>query len=157
MAEPTPALAAGTALMTATVAGATTLPMASGPTKKKTATSHVGVFGCQRVTLAITRATVVSAANSCFGVPSLSVILWLSPEPMTRPNASGSITRPVSIADLPWTTCRYWVVRKISQNSAKNADEIASDPSENAGRLTVADRAVARGYAVGGARTARRA
>jgi hypothetical protein len=34
-------------------------------------------------------------------LPSLSVTLWLSPEPMTRPKASGSITRPVLIADLP--------------------------------------------------------
>lgn len=78
MAEPTPAFASGTALMTATVAGAMTLPIASGPTKKKSASSQVGVSGCQSAMLAITSATVISATNSCVGVPSFAVILWLS-------------------------------------------------------------------------------
>src|SRR5215831_19130564 len=135
MAEPTPAFASGTALITATVAGAITLPIASGPTKKKSAKSHVDVCGCQNATLAITSATSVKAVDTCVGVPSLRVILWLEPDPMTRPKASGSITRPVSIADLPCTNCRYWVVRKISPKRAKNADEIASEPSAKAGLL----------------------
>jgi hypothetical protein len=52
---------------------------------------------------------------------------------MTRPKASGSITRPVLIADLPCTICRYWVVRKISPKRAKKAEEIASEPSAKAG------------------------
>ena len=95
----------------------------------------MGVCGCQSATLAITSATAVSATDTCVGVPSTRVTLWLEPEPMTRPKASGSITRPVLIGDLPCTSCRYWVVRKISPNSAKNAEEIASEPSENAGRL----------------------
>src|SRR5262249_44334651 len=135
MAEPTPACASGTALITATVAGAITLPIASGPTKKKSARSHVDVCGCQNATLAITSATTVRAADTCLGVPSLRLILWLEPEPITSPKASGSITRAGLIADRPRPNRRDWGGGEIRPKRGEEGEGVGSRAGREGGRL----------------------
>ena len=99
IAEPTPALASGTALITESVAGAIAEPIDSASPKVTSASSRGGHVR------ASTAGCVLSTTATPTGPPAITLVrpngptsLFDAPEPITRPSASGSIAAPASSA-----------------------------------------------------------
>ena len=99
MAEATPDLAAGTALTTASVAGAITQPMERARKKTHGSSARRLVSASHRSVVASTTARPVSPAATTGPIPTRSTALLDEPAPMIRPSASGDMTAPASMAE----------------------------------------------------------
>ena len=120
IAEPTPALASGTALMTESVAGAIAAPIDSARPNVTSASSDRRHVRRPREAGAEHRRHAEQAARDD-APPAEAVASRLdAPEPITRPSASGSMAAPASSALKPCANWRYWVKAKTEPIIAKN-------------------------------------
>src|SRR3954470_11293683 len=99
MAEATPDLAAGTALTTASVAGAITQPIERARKNTHASSAYTLVSASHRSVVAITIARPVRPAATTGAIPIRSTARPDEPAPMIRPSASGAMTAPASIAE----------------------------------------------------------
>ena len=133
IADPTPALASGTALMTLSVAGAIATPIESASPNVTSPSSigrHLRRPGEAR---AQDDADTDQAAGDDLG-PADASARWLdAPEPMTRPSASGSIAAPASSALKPCANCRYCVKAKTEPIIAKKTSPTPTDATVKLG------------------------
>jgi hypothetical protein len=117
-AEPTPALASGTALMMLPVAGAAVMlmPTASSPSATASATygddtpttlSTPNPAAMNTKPSAIVRPLPIRAASAALR-GAMAIIV----------SANGSVATPVSSAEYPLPNCRYWLNRKKKPNMA---------------------------------------
>ncbi len=98
MADPTPALASGTALMTDSVAGAIAAPMASARKNVTTPSSTAAMSTVQAMLVQSTAATPKSPPAMTRARPKRTDSLFEAPEPTTSPSASGIMHAPACSA-----------------------------------------------------------
>ena len=141
IADPTPALASGTALMTDSVAGAIAAPIDSASPNVTSAEQrgrHVRRPGEARAQDG--RDADQAARDHAGPADALPSRRLDAPEPMTRPSASGSIAAPASSALKPCANWRYCVKAKTEPIIAKKTSPTPTDATVKRGSRKNAER-----------------
>jgi len=133
IADPTPALASGTALMTDAVAGAIAKPIERASPNVTRQSSGAAMSGVH-ARLVLRTAATPNRPPAMTRVRPMRPARWFdAPEPITRPRASGSIAVPASSALYPIANCRYCVKAKTDPINAKKTRPMPADATVNRG------------------------
>src|SRR5829696_6037599 len=131
IAEPTPALASGTALITESVAGAIAAPIDSARPNETNPRSTGAMSGVHARLVLRTIATPMRPPAMTRARPRLEARRLEAPAPTTSPSASGNMAAPASSAVKPCANCRNCVNAKTEPIIAKKTSPTPREATVN--------------------------